>query len=282
MLTDEQRDFLFPMAYNAALRAGAAILGLYEREDEDYEISLKKDLSPLTLADRRAHEVIKEYLGRTRVPLLSEEGREMLYQERVGWDLFWMVDPLDGTKEFLKGNGEFTVNIALLADNRPVLSVVYVPYRKKIYFGDRKTGAFCKENVIAEADADMSLADILDGARLLPLAGKCNDPIRIAISRSHNTEETFNHVEMVKEKYPDAVVVEQGSSYKFCLIAEGSVDYYVRTSPTYEWDTAAGELILELSGGSTVSLPGKEPLLYNKESLHNPHFVCRSKHLKEV
>ncbi len=281
MLTEEQRDFLFPKAYNAALRAGAAILEVYEHEAE-YDISLKKDNSPITKADRRAHNIIKEYLAQTRIPLLSEEGREMLYEERRRWDLFWMVDPLDGTKEFIKGNGEFTVNIALLADNRPVMSVVYVPYLGKMYFCVRDGESWMKDGVKAEADAEYPMDIIIGNAQSLPLAKGMNKPIRIGISRSHNTDETFRYIDMIKLKYPDAEVVQQGSSYKFCLLAEGTLDVYVRTTNTYEWDTVAGEAILKGAGGATMSLPGYDGLEYNKMSLLNPNFICYSKYMDRV
>lgn len=279
MLSKEQRDYLLPQAYNAAVRAGAAILSVYERVDE-YDISIKSDNSPITLADRQAHNVIRSYLAHTRVPLLSEEGREMLYEERSGWDLFWMVDPLDGTKEFIKGNGEFTVNIALMANNKPVLSVVYVPYIKKIYFADTEHGSFLKENVKADPDAEFTLDEVFDGARKLPLVVCANSPVRIAISRSHNTEDTFRYIEFIRMRHPEAEVVEQGSSYKFGLLAEGDVDCYVRTSNTYEWDTAAGELVLTMAGGRVVALPDKEPMEYNKRTLLNPYFVCFGKHMQ--
>lgn len=279
MLTEEQRDFLFPKAYNAALRAGAAILEIYEHEAQ-YDISLKKDNSPITRADTRAHNIIKEYLAQTRIPLLSEEGREMLYDERRRWDLFWMVDPLDGTKEFIKGNGEFTVNIALLADNRPVMSVVYVPYVGKIYFSVRDGEAWMKEGVRPDPDAEFPMDIIFGNAQSLPLSKGLNSPIRIGISRSHNTDETFRYIDLIKTKYPDAEIVEQGSSYKFCLLAEGAMDVYVRTTNTYEWDTAAGEAILAGTGGRTMSLPGNDELEYNKLSLLNPNFVCYSKYMQ--
>ncbi len=275
MLTEEQREFLLPKAYNAALRAGAGILDIYTK-GESYTIDIKSDKTPLTVADRLAHNLIKEYLGKTHIPLLSEEGREMLYEERRGWDLFWMVDPLDGTKEFIKGNGEFTVNIALMVDNRPAMSVVYVPYLQKMYFCDRALGAFVKEEV-ADSNANYDMEAIFKDAKRLPLVTQANKPIRIAVSRSHNTPATFEFIEILKRRFPDAEVIEQGSSYKFCLLAEGVIECYVRTTNTYEWDTAAGELLLELAGGSTRSLLGREPFEYNKVSLLNPHFICRSK-----
>ena len=136
MITREQKEYLLPKAYNAAIRAGAAILDIYN-SGGPIDVDIKSDRSPITVADRLAHSVIREYLGQTRIPLLSEEGREMLYAERKDWDLFWMVDPLDGTVEFIKGNNEFTVNIALMENNRSVASVVYVPYLGKMYLAWR-------------------------------------------------------------------------------------------------------------------------------------------------
>ncbi len=275
MITQEQLDFLLPPAYNAALRAGAAILEVYEQGKDEFDITIKSDSTPLTEADRRAHNIIRDYLGRTHIPLLSEEGREMLYRERSGWDLFWMVDPLDGTKEFIKGNGEFTVNIALMADNKPVLGIVYVPYIGKLYFAAEGRGSFLRQD--PEEDAEYSLDEItLAPSMRLPVIETPNNPMRVAISRSHNTPETFAVVDALRAEHPALQVIEQGSSYKFGLLAEGKIDYYIRTSPTYEWDTAAGEAVLRLAGGNVKAYPSGEPLLYNKESLENPWFeaVC--------
>ncbi|MDR2885321.1 MAG: 3'(2'),5'-bisphosphate nucleotidase CysQ [Rikenellaceae bacterium] len=275
-LTLEQRDFLLPKAYNAALRAGAMILDVYN--GGDYGIEQKSDHTPITTADRLSHDLIKSYLGSTHIPLLSEEGREMVYEERRSWDLFWMVDPLDGTKEFIKGNGEFTVNIALMVDNVPAVGIIYVPYIGRIYVADRISGrSIRKEGVAPDPAAEFTLEQILDGGVALPAVEGPNRPIRIAASRSHNTDQTKAHIAEIKRKHPNAAVIEQGSSYKFCLLAEGSVDYYPRMTHTYEWDTAAGELILELAGGATRALDDDSPLGYNKESLLNPHFACRSK-----
>lgn len=277
-MTENIQQQLMAKAYNAAVRAGAVILDIYKRED--YHVSLKNDCSPLTIADRRAHETIKEYLGSTRIPILSEEGREMLYDERKNWELFWLVDPLDGTKEFINGNNEFTVNIALMSENEAVAAVVYVPYISRMFMAVKGGGAYVKENVVATADSEADYASIGEGLKALPVAVMGNNPMRIAISRSHNTPETFAHIDAIRTRIPDLEVVEQGSSYKFCMLAEGVVDYYVRTSNTYEWDTAAGELILSEAGGSTVILSSGEHLTYNKEQLNNPHFVCRSRYCR--
>ncbi len=279
-LNAQQREYLVPKAYNAALRAGAAILDIYSRKG-DYGVDLKRDQTPITLADKLAHTIIKEYLGQTHIPLLSEEGREMRFDERKDWDMFWLVDPLDGTKEFIKGNNEFTVNIALVVNNRPVVGVIYVPYFEKIYFCEKGHGSFMKKDVKPDPDSELTYEEVFAGAARLPLKNECNTPIRIAVSRSHQTPETMAHIDAVKKKYPDAVLVEQGSSYKFCMLAEGEIDYYPRTSNTYEWDTAAGEIILSDTGGTTKSLPDFGKFSYNKESLLNPWFVCRSGAFKE-
>lgn len=276
MINSPQKQIFLPKAVNAAIRAGRAILDIYE-SPEHASFDLKKDKTPITLADRRAHEIIKSYLGKIRIPILSEEGRELLYEERKSWDLFWLVDPLDGTLEFLKCNGEFTVNIALMVDNHPTLGVIYVPYKGLLYFSDYERGAFKREGIVASADVEWDYEQLFQDALRLPLEKKADDtqPLKVAISRSHNTPETFEHIDTLRAKYPDLEVIEQGSSYKFCLIAEGSVDYYVRTTKTYEWDTAAGEAILEAAGGLTLSFPDGERLKYNDEWIENPHFTCQ-------
>ncbi len=247
---------------------------------EMYDVSLKSDLSPITEADRLAHTTIKEYLGSTRIPILSEEGREMLFDERRNWELFWLVDPLDGTVEFINRSDEFTVNIALMREGESVMSVVYVPCLSKLYFAGKGYGSYICEGVEPDAACCYTCDDIKQMFTRLPLDSTKHDKQRIAISRSHNTPETFDYIEMVRNHYPDLEVVEQGSSYKFCMLAEGGVDLYVRTTNTYEWDTAAGELILAEAGGSTRSLPTDEKLEYNKAELDNPWFVCRGPHCK--
>ena len=276
MMNDKVRMYLLPNIFNAAVRAGAAIMKVYKNLD-DYYISIKSDKTPITVADRLAHRTIKEYLGPTRIPILSEEGREMRYEERCNWELFWLVDPLDGTVEFIKGNNEFTVNIALMENNVCVGSVVYVPYLEKIYIAERGNGAYVKEGVAPADDADFGYDEIVADWRRLPLDEPRHERLRVAVSRSHQTPETFAHIDALRREHPDLEIVEQGSSYKFCLLAEGKIDYYVRTTNTYEWDTAAGELILAEAGGRTRSLDGDGTFRYNKEDLHNPWFVCRSK-----
>ena len=305
MIDQEVRRFLIPQLFNAAVKAGAAIMSVYAHK-EDYDVAIRSDHTPITEADRLAHKTIRDALGTTRIPILSEEGREMRYEERQNWELYWLVDPLDGTLEFIKGNNEFTVNIALMEDRVCVCSVVYVPYFEKMYLAGRGRGAFLKEGVAVDADAAYTYEEICSGLRALPFAGNegvvassasgdsgtcdsdadpasgaCGRGLRVGLSRSHKNAETMAFIDRVRERYPDLEVVEQGSSYKFCLLAEGTIDYYPRATATYEWDTAAGELILSEAGGRTDILSADgEPqgkLRYNEEDLHNPWFVARSK-----
>ena len=276
MLSEQIKRFLLPHTFNAAVRAGAAVMRIYEHRD-DYDLSkYDGNFRSITAADRAAHEAIKRTLGQTRIPILSEDGREMHYEERCNWELFWLVDPLDGTVEFIKGNNEFTVNIALMENNVCAAAVIYVPYLHKIYFADRGFGSYVRDGVEPSADAAYTFDEIKQGARRLPLVAERHAHPLIAISRSHNTPETFAHVEALRRRYPDAQVIEQGSSYKFCLLAEGRVDYYVRTTHTYEWDTAAGELILAEAGGRLEALADGAAFRYNKRDLQNPWFVCRA------
>lgn len=276
MLSEQIKRFLLPHTFNAAVRAGAAVMRIYEHRD-DYDLSkYDGNFRSITAADRAAHEAIKRTLGQTRIPILSEDGREMHYEERCNWELFWLVDPLDGTREFIAGNNEFTINIALMENNVCAAAVIYVPYLHKIYFADRGFGSYVRDGVEPSADAAYTFDEIKQGARRLPLVAERHAHPLIAISRSHNTPETFAHVEALRCRYPDAQVIEQGSSYKFCLLAEGRVDYYVRTTHTYEWDTAAGELILAEAGGRLEALADGAAFRYNKRDLQNPWFVCRA------
>ncbi len=269
------RDRLLPECFNAAVKAGAAIMKIYKNQD-DYDISLKSDKTPITVADRVAHNTIKEHLGPTRIPVLSEEGREMLYDERRNWELFLLVDPLDGTLEFIKGNNEFTVNIALMADNECVASALYVPYHCKMYIAAKGIGAYLIRDIVPQENPQYSRDAIEKVMERLPLKSSQHEGFRVAVSRSHQTPETHQRINQMRQKHPDLEVIEQGSSYKFCLLAEGTVDYYVRTTHTYEWDTAAGELILSEAGGKTTSYPEGEQLKYNKEDLKNPWFEAHS------
>ncbi|MBR5864207.1 MAG: 3'(2'),5'-bisphosphate nucleotidase CysQ [Alistipes sp.] len=278
VLDRQIREYLLPQCFNAAVRAGAAIMKIYKKDD--YDINLKSDHTPITIADRMAHNTIKECLGPTRIPVLSEEGREMLYDERRNWEMFFVVDPLDGTKEFIKGNNEFTVNIALVMNNECIASALYVPYHRKMYVAAKGLGAYLISNVEPAEESALSQGQIEDKLERLPLASAAHEGFRVAVSRSHQTPETHQRIDQMRAEHPDLQLIEQGSSYKFCLLAEGTIDYYIRTTNTYEWDTAAGELILSEAGGSTLSYPDGKALCYNKEDLRNPWFEARSANCK--
>ncbi len=278
MIDTHVNTILLPAMFNAAVRAGAAIMKIHGNKD-DYDISLKNDKTPITVADRTAHRTIREALGHTRIPILSEEGREMRYDERCNWELYWLVDPLDGTAEFIEGYNEFTVNIALMENNRCIAAVIYVPYFEKMYLAGEGRGAFLKRGVAPNPEADYTYTQIITDWAPLPLAAERPERnFRVALSRRHRTEETYAYIDTLRTEHPDLEIVEQGSSYKFCMLAEGTADYYVRTTNTYEWDTAAGELILSEAGGVTRTLPDEGALKYNEENLHNPWFYCRSRY----
>ena len=277
MSHQEILELLLPAMFNAAVRAGAAIMEVHGNK-ADYQVSLKSDKTPITLADREAHRVIRESLGATRIPILSEEGRQMRFEERCNWELYWLVDPLDGTAEFIDGYNEFTVNIALMENNRCISAVVYVPYFEKMYLAGSEMGAWLKRGVKPVADAAWEYGAILEECHQLPLVERAVDsPLRVAVSRLHCDEETLAHIDSLRDAHPDLEIVEQGSSYKFCMLAEGTVDYYVRTTQTYEWDTAAGELILSEAGGRTSVIGRDGGLRYNEEDLRNPGFIGRSR-----
>ena len=241
--------YLLPPLFNAAVRAGAAIMNVYKNK-EDYDISLKNDRTPITLADRVAHKTIREYLGPTRIPILSEEGREMRYEERCNWELYWLVDPLDGTKEFIKRNGEFTVNIALIEKGKPVLGVVYAPVMKVMY--SAAEGKAWKEEC---------------GVRKQIQVRDARPPL-VVISRSHADNELKEYLQQLGEHQTTSI----GSSLKFCLVAEGHAQLYPRFGPTNVWDTAAGHAVAAAAGAHVHDWQGK-PLDYTpRESFLNPGF----------
>jgi 3'(2'), 5'-bisphosphate nucleotidase len=207
------------------------------------------------------------------LPILSEEGRDIPYDERKGWKYFWLVDPLDGTKEFIKRNGEFTVNIALMHRNKPVLGVIYVPVTDTFYFAAVSIGAYKLTDTKIVTD-NMSVDELLDKSQKLPIsASNKKAPLTIIGSRSHGTKEFSEFVEHEKEKHGEVEIISAGSSLKFCLVAEGTADVYPRFGPTMEWDTAAGQAIVEQAEGSVIDIQTREPLGYNKRNLLNPFFI---------
>ncbi|WP_289043739.1 3'(2'),5'-bisphosphate nucleotidase CysQ [uncultured Olleya sp.] len=257
------------IAIEASLKAGKVIMQVY---DTAFDVEMKDDKSPLTEADKKANDVINSYLVNTELPIISEENKQTDYATRKKWTTCWVVDPVDGTKEFIKRNGEFTVNIALVTNGKPELGVIYVPATKTIYVADVASKQAFKTQVNSH---DATLEDVVQGATKLKPKAAGSNPVQVVGSRSHMSQETLDFVETIKKEGKEVEVVSKGSSLKFCLIAEGNADVYPRFAPTMEWDTAAGQAICNAVGVDVISQNTNKPLLYNKENLLNPWFLVR-------
>ncbi len=264
------------VAINAALKAGKKILSIYDDPAMDFQIEKKADNSPLTIADRKAHEVIVALLKETDYPILSEEGKSIDYATRNSWKTLWVVDPLDGTKEFIKRNGEFTVNIALVSQGAPVMGVIYLPVKKELYFGESSIGAYKIDSIENLNNEIKHIDDLIKLAKRLPNIQR-SDKFVVVASRSHLTPETETFIEKLKLEHSNIDLISSGSSIKICLVAEGKADVYPRFAPTMEWDTAAGDAIAR-AAGMTVTQPDGTPLIYNKENLLNPWFIVKKKY----
>lgn len=238
-----------------ARRAGAAILEVYR---QPLDVTTKADASPLTIADLRSHDIIVRGLGSlvSPLPVLSEESSEVARESSASWQTFWLVDPLDGTKEFLKRNDEFTVNIALIDAHEPIFGVVYVPAQRVVYWGGAKLGAFRQ----------------VDGASIevIHVCSPAHSPLRVVGSRSHAGDALMSAL----ARLGPHELVQLGSSLKFCSIADGRADVYPRFGPTSEWDTAAAQAIVEGAGGAVVDDTGRALRYNTKESVLNPNFVA--------
>jgi 3'(2'), 5'-bisphosphate nucleotidase len=245
-------DAVTILAKQAAKSAGEKIIEIYS--SRDLCVELKGDYSPLTIADRAAHQVITEALESIDLPILSEEGKSIPFEIRKNWEYFWMVDPLDGTKEFIKRNGEFTVNIALIHRNTPVLGVIYAPELKWLYWGSLGNGSWKQEG---------------DATPFQLLNRQDVEVSTIVASRSHLSSETQAYI----NQYPGVEVISMGSSLKFMLVAEGKAQVYPRFAPTMEWDTAAAQAILNALDYHVLHYPGIVELSYNKENLLNEWFL---------
>lgn len=241
-----------------AKEAGEAILKVYERE---FEVEIKDDKTPLTEADKASNEIICNSLAKLypNIPILSEENKTIEYKDRKSWEYFWLIDPLDGTKEFIKRNGEFTVNIALIYNGTPIAGVVYAPYLKLLYFAD-ENGAFKEENHITAK---------------LPIINNKTKNIKVVASKSHFSDETKEFIDELSRDYDEVEFTSIGSSLKLCLVAEGKADIYPRIAPTMEWDTGAAHAIVKLAGKRVIQYKSDEELIYNKENLLNPYFVVK-------
>ena len=274
-------------AIKAAIIAGQKILEIY---NTDFKVEYKADKSPLTKADQGAHNIISDYLQVFNIPILSEEGREIPYDERKKWDLFWIVDPLDGTKEFVKRNGEFTVNIALTKGNQPIAGVIFLPVKKILYFTGPKINTWKTsdarviswiEKINLEENTDALLQQIISASVRLPVL----DPkhcYTVMGSRSHATKELNAFVDNLRQTHKNLEFISAGSSLKFCLVAEGKADIYPRLGPTMEWDTAAGQIIATNSGARVYCHKTNLPLEYNKKNLLNPWFIVEQSNKEKL
>lgn len=244
---------LLSIAQEASRKASEVIMEIYN--SGDFSIDSKEDNSPLTKADRAGHDVIVSMLESTDIPILSEEGKHLPYEKRKSWTHLWVVDPLDGTKEFIKKNGEFTVNIALIKNGVPILGVVEAPVLKKQYYGLEGEGAWLKTPEYIEELKKIKTLDLTRGG------------LKVVASKSHLNQETIDFLNALK----DPEIVSMGSSLKFMMIAEGIADIYPRYAPTMEWDTAAAHAIINSLDGKVVDADNAS-LIYNKEALLNPFF----------
>ena len=259
---------LIDKAINAALLAGIKIREVYSLAD--FEVQVKDDQTPVTLADQYAHDEILKALKSTHLPVLSEEGIHLSFQERKNWNLFWLVDPLDGTKEFIKRNDEFTVNIALIRNNEPVAGVIYAPVTGELYVGISGIGAF----KLFHPTQDCTFQIVQLSGIKLPEKTKRSE-FAVVVSRSHLNQETKEYIEDLKTEHELICLINKGSSLKICMVAEGTADVYPKIGRTMEWDTAAGHAIVKAAGKNIFLQDLKTELTYNKEDLQNPNFIVK-------
>ena len=256
---------LLVKAINASIEGGHAIMEVYASE---FAVEHKDDKSPLTLADKNCNEVIENHLLETNIPFLSEEGTKISFDERKEWEYSWLVDPLDGTKEFVKRNGEFTVNIALIHNGNPIMGVIYVPVKQELYFAMEGYGSYkiSRDAVISDLDG------LIEKSNKLPIDYKRENYVIVG-SRSHMSAETEEFFDEKKKEHGNVEVMAVGSSLKLCMVAEGRADAYPRCAPTMEWDTAAGHAIAKMAGFSVLEYKTNKELVYNKTNLLNPWFL---------
>ncbi len=251
---------LLELAISTALEAGKGIMKVYETDD--FSVDMKLDNSPLTKADKISHQIISQLLSSSQLPLLSEEGNQIPFEERTKWDYYWLVDPLDGTKEFIKRNGEFTVNIALMKGTTPIAGVIYAPCIKTLYYGAIETGA---HKIVNGNQTTLYIEDTTSHEHLMQ-----KDKVTIVASRSHSNPETEDFINRFKRHELQSL----GSSLKFMLLADGAADIYPRLAPTMEWDTAAAHAILNAVNRKVYQTNLEHELQYNKQDLLNPSFIA--------
>ncbi len=263
-MKNKELELFFLSAMEAAVHASAVIMDIYATE---FSVETKKDESPVTLADQQADDMIRKYLQYTSEYVLSEEQPPLPFEERKDLRYLWMVDPLDGTKEFVKRNGEFTVNIALIKHGRPVMGIVTAPALNKFYWAMQGYGLHYAE----VNNWQMDFQEIIRSA--VRVESKINT-VKIIGSRSHANTDTQHYVKLLTAMHPDAEIINRGSSLKLCKIAMGQASFYPRFSPINEWDIAAGAALVEVSGGQVLDASTRLPVNYNKENLLQPPFIA--------
>jgi len=254
-------------ALKAAVAASEAILEIYQ---QDVVAVPKDDGSPVTIADITSSEIIEEYLLKTDIPILGEEQEKASYEERKTWRENWCVDPLDGTRMFLRRNDEFAVNIAHVVEGKPKFGIIADPVKKRILFGGNDVGAFI--SAFDTIDNNESWENLKEHTRR-------NNPVTVTCSRSYTHGSGFKYMQQLEAVYGELNYIYRGSALKFFDLAEGRADVYPRFAPTMEWDIASGQAILEALGGSVVTVSENKPLHYNKEQLFNPMFIAKTKAL---
>ena len=259
-------DYL-KLAIEAAIQAGQKIMEIYQ--SDDFDIQLKSDDSPLTKADLASHHIIESILSDTAIPVLSEEGKDIPYSQRQQWSKLWIVDPIDGTKEFIKRNGEFTVNIALVEHQKPILGVIFAPVLQALYFSLKGLGSFKIDINLAHV---FSTDDLIKNAQSLPIH-HADRPYTIVASRSHLSQETQEFIDQMTIRHGEIDLISRGSSLKLCMVAEGKAHCYPRFAPTMEWDTAAGHAICNEAGFKVINWTTKSEIIYNREELRNDWFL---------
>lgn len=265
--------------------AGGSIMKIYNLDSSEFDIRFKGDSSPLTIADEKSHNIIVKILKENfNYPILSEEGKNINFAIRKNWDCFWLIDPLDGTKEFIKKNDEFTINIALINDTKPILGIIYLPVKDIFYFAIKDFGSYKLENYRNLAGKLMNINSLEEAISLLKQSSikisvnnkrDSNCPIKVVASRSHMSKKTKDFINKLKLQYEEVEVIQAGSSLKLCMVAEGKANIYPRFGPTMEWDTSASQIILEEAGGELIDCNMYIPLKYNKDNLVNPSFIAK-------
>lgn len=255
------------LVFQAAKDAGEE---LRYRKGRALDVQSKADDSPVTIADENAHRIISSILKKSNIPILSEEGRDIPLKERQSWKRFWMVDPLDGTKEFIKGRNEYTINIALIEGKEPVFGLISVPEFGQVYCGESAGSSFR----FRERDLSEDYCIARNKATLLPDQSDDSE-YRVLASRSHLSKQTEAYIEQIRKEKGEITFVQAGSALKFCRLAEGRADIYPRFTPCMEWDTAAGHAILRGVGRDILKVDDQQPLEYNKRSLLSPFFIAK-------